>query len=69
MHDLILIDLSVPVTGAHIGFFRWRYLYKNMTDHVQQRRPLQRKGYAKLRYRIYLAASKTLDFFARFKRR
>lgn len=64
-HDVIMIDLSVPVTGRSIGFLRWRYLYSRMTDFVESRRPLERRGVGKLRFRLFSFAVKTLYLFKR----
>ena len=68
-HEIILINLMVPVTGKGISFMRWWYLYSNMTNFVEARKKLERRGIAKIRYIVFRIASKGAQLFVRsFKR-
>ncbi len=67
IHEVILIDLTVPVTGASIGLLRWHYLYSKMTEFMQRRQPLKRTGVGRLRYLTFLGASKVIGIIERLR--
>jgi hypothetical protein len=52
-HEIILIDLTVPISGSRIDPLRWSYLYGNMTNFLFKRTTFKESSMAIFRRKIY----------------